>query len=879
MVGKSPAFHTYMQAEHCPQSIDSFDETLTQKPEGPHAHDFPATRDAVSVAAAATVRICAATAILISFTVMAGRLLSIPILQSFVPNRVETKPITAISMLLVGVVLLLVAHSPRRAARSVASILAVVVLVLAGASAAEHFAGLDLGLDRLFGESTTSAETLARGRMAPNTAVVLLALAAATLLLQVRHRLTQTLVIVLITIGASISLFAVLGYLFRVEKLRGVTAYTPMALPTAIGLLVLSAGIMAARPNREIIALFLADSAGGRLLRGLFPAAVFVPMVLGWLRLLGETRGFYGTEFGVALFTLAVVLASCPLIVVAAIRLHGEDRARREAENRLRELLALQRDIGMSELDASSLMTLVAERTRGLIRASGAMIEVLEGEELVCMAASGSFADHIGARRKADQTFSGKALTSGRVARSGVDGTYEIKGRSVVAVPLRFEQRILGVLTIDSSRWRVFTEADIDALELVGGVGSAALRRASEFAAKKYQIQDQFAEIATLQERFDVYMKNSPAIAFLKDSEGHYLYVNRGFGGLPEEELLGKTAFDWLPHQQAEEMRKRDQAVLESGEASESLETIPGPNGGLQSFLLLRFKVPDASGRNFLGGIAVDITDRIRAEEEIRKLNAELERRVEERTAELARANRELESFSYSVSHDLRTPLRAIDGYARMLHEDYHDQLDQEARRLLHTIRVNTARMNELISDLLSFSRLSRLPLEADTNVDLSTLARQTVEEIVPEDVRRNMTFQVEPTTPVRVDPAMIRQVLQNLLSNAVKFTAPRREPRIDFGGYSENQREVFFVRDNGVGFDMRYAGKLFGVFQRLHHQDEFDGTGVGLAIVKRVIERHGGEVWAESDLNRGSTFFFTIPRSSQPAGAAEVSSSQEVLK
>ena len=247
--------------------------------------------------------------------------------------------------------------------------------------------------------------------------------------------------------------------------------------------------------------------------------------------------------------------------------------------------------------------------------------------------------------------------------------------------------------------------------------------------------------------------------------------------------------------------------------------------------------------------------------EQVSRSHHHLEAQVAQRTQALEGTNAELESFSYSVSHDLRAPLRAIHGFARILLEDHHAQLDPEAQRLLGVIDQNTRRMGQLIDDLLAFSRLGRKEI-GSSPVNMEELAHAVADEVQRADAGRtgSLAIQVGSLPPATGDRALLRQVFSNLLQNAAKFTRDRAEARVEVGSHPDGDQAVYFVKDNGAGFDARYADKLFGVFQRLHSTEQFDGTGVGLAIVKRIVQRHGGKVWAEGAVDHGATFYFTLP-------------------
>ncbi|MDD5648752.1 MAG: ATP-binding protein, partial [Dehalococcoidia bacterium] len=237
----------------------------------------------------------------------------------------------------------------------------------------------------------------------------------------------------------------------------------------------------------------------------------------------------------------------------------------------------------------------------------------------------------------------------------------------------------------------------------------------------------------------------------------------------------------------------------------------------------------------------------------------ELERRIHERTAQLEAANRELEAFSYSVSHDLRAPLRAIDGYTRILLEDYQQLLDDEGKRICSVISEGAHKMSDLIDDLLTFSRLGRSALNP-SNIDMEAMAGAVFQELTTAQSRKRIDFQVDSLPPAVGDPALLRQVWVNLLSNSVKFSQKKKRAVIKVRGEKSENETVYSVQDNGVGFDMQYVDKLFGVFQRLHSVKDFEGNGVGLALVQRVILRHGGRAWAEGETGKGATFYFTLP-------------------
>lgn len=249
-----------------------------------------------------------------------------------------------------------------------------------------------------------------------------------------------------------------------------------------------------------------------------------------------------------------------------------------------------------------------------------------------------------------------------------------------------------------------------------------------------------------------------------------------------------------------------------------------------------------------------------KAQEAIRKMNEDLEQKVIERTAQLESVNKELESFSYSVSHDLRAPLRAVHGYARMLKDDYGNHLEAEAIRIMNNIIGSSLKMGQLIDDLLTFSRLGRKEL-AKTEIPMQSMVTNLCNEIKNEQHNRNIQFNISELKSAQGDSVTIKQVWVNLISNAVKYSKLIEIAIIEIGSEISGNETIYFIKDNGAGFDMRYADKLFGVFQRLHNDEKFEGTGVGLAIVHRIITKHGGRVWAEGKVNEGAVIHFSLPK------------------
>jgi PAS domain S-box-containing protein len=367
----------------------------------------------------------------------------------------------------------------------------------------------------------------------------------------------------------------------------------------------------------------------------------------------------------------------------------------------------------------------------------------------------------------------------------------------------------------------------------------------------------------------DSLIENLPVMVFIKDARTlRYVRQNRAaldLLGLSRADVIGKNDHDFLPAEQADFILAKDREVLDAGRLVDIPEQrIDSLHLGTRILHTMKMPILDERGEpQFLLGISVDITAHKLAEQAIRELNAELR----DKAAQLEITNKELESFSYSISHDLRAPLRAIDGFSQMMQEDYQERLDAEGKRYLSVIRQNSNRMGALIDDLLEFSRLGRQPV-AQGEVNVDALVREVVEEVLNSEPRGERgaaaaapQIEVGPLPPARGDLGLLRQVWTNLIANAVKYSGKVQRPFIQVSGSEVGAENHYSVRDNGVGFNMQYAEQLFRVFQRLHRADEFGGTGVGLAIVHRIVTRHGGRVWAEGVVNDGAVFSFSLPK------------------
>jgi PAS domain S-box-containing protein len=362
------------------------------------------------------------------------------------------------------------------------------------------------------------------------------------------------------------------------------------------------------------------------------------------------------------------------------------------------------------------------------------------------------------------------------------------------------------------------------------------------------------------EQKFRNLLESAPDAIVIMTSRGEIHLVNaqtEKLFGYKREELLGLAVEVLIPQsRRAQHLPYRDEHLrsLQERPTGQVLELWARRKDGTLFPVEISLSLLETSEGTLITSVIRDVSEHRRAEDKIRHLNMELNQRL----SDLSVVNKELESFSYSVSHDLRAPLRHIDGFARILKEEHAAVLSDDAHRYLDRVLQASNRMGQLVDDLLNLSKIGRKEL-ARQKTKLGDLLRQVMTELPAEATSRNIEWRIDPLPDMDCDPGLIKLVLSNLLANAVKFTRLQQHPVIEVGTDEMNGTPTFYVRDNGVGFDPRYADKLFGAFQRLHREEQFEGTGVGLATVQRVIHRHGGKVWAESEPDCGATFFFTL--------------------